>query len=108
MCKVARLLLAIALLEFAFCAAVVMVAWWPWPLLTVVAIAALRRTERGRSLWAHGTARWASEDELRRAGMIRGNKGLAIGRLAVTTPAPWGSSLGCLFESRVNDKEACE
>jgi type IV secretion system protein VirD4 len=51
---------------------------------------------------AYGTAKWASESDLRRAGMINASSGLILGR--IKSRGGWWS----LFDKRISDKEACE
>jgi type IV secretion system protein VirD4 len=57
---------------------------------------------RGQVFTAHGTAKWASASEMRRAGMLSASTGLILGR--VHDRGGWWS----LFDKRIGDKEACE
>ena len=108
MYKLSRVLLAIAMLEFMLIAAIATITWWPWSGFAWLAVVVSERIKNGRNLWAHGTARWASEHELRRAGMIEGNKGLYIGRMADPGPLPWMANVMAVLNPRIGSKAACD
>jgi type IV secretion system protein VirD4 len=83
----ARLLLMLTVLVGVYC--VVITAAYTWPgsawLLTLLGIAyAAKRGKDG--LTTLGSARWASERELRRAGMLGAKSGLIVGRLVDGRP----------------------
>lgn len=75
-------------------------------LLVVPALAVMWRfAQKKYALTAHGTARWAEPDELKRAGMF-GGVGLPIGYVKVWRPGFWKSLEG-LFDKSVPSAEAC-
>jgi type IV secretion system protein VirD4 len=83
MYELSRFLLMVSVLAMAWCAGVAVWANWEsigWlaVLFAFVCVVLLRRG--GRQLTTLGSARWAQEPELRRAGMI-GGPGLILGRL---------------------------
>lgn len=80
----------------------------PWSVLLLVAYGMVRLVKRGRQmhLTAHGTARIADADDLRRAGMLDAKDGLILGRLAVGR-RPLESVLRDLFDRRVPSPAAC-
>ena len=108
MFSLSRLLLAIALMETVFCLAVVSVVWSPLPLLIPVGLIALENICRGKTRSAYGTARWANENELRRIGMIGGNKGLAIGRMERGDVTPLIPSLFSVIDFKIRSQDACD
>ena len=61
-----------------------------------------------RALTAFGTARWASADDLRAAGMLDARSGLIIGRVMGSGKPPFAKATQELFRSWVSSKEACE
>ncbi len=82
-----------------------------WLFVPIAGVAFFYATKRkGRALWAHGTAAWATEEELRRAGMIGASEGLILGRI----PDSGGGGptvvqrLKTLFNHKIPAKEACE
>ena len=107
MYKVSRLLLAIALLEFVIVALIVAIMWWPWPLLIAAGLF-FAKMKNGRDLWSHGTARWASEHDLRRSEMVDSDRGLCIGRLGDVGPLPWLPNLLPVFDPRFDANTACK
>lgn len=81
MYKLCRLLLIIAWSEVAFATLLFVPMFWPASGLVVAGVVAIETTKRGRKLWAHGTARWARESDMRRTSMLDSRRGLRIGRL---------------------------
>jgi type IV secretion system protein VirD4 len=79
-----------------------------WSIVALIVFALVRHTRQRRRLYltAHGTARVAEQDELRRAGMIGGREGLPLGRLPVCRyqllPA-----IRALFDLKVGSRDAC-
>jgi type IV secretion system protein VirD4 len=61
-----------------------------------------------RALTAFGTARWATADDLRAAGMVGAKSGLIIGRVMGSGKPPFVKAMQELFRSWVPSKEACE
>lgn len=105
----ARILLAIALIEFVLSLGMFELLWLPRSLYLTLALCVAVLLKRPASpYWAHGTARWCSENELRDAGMIGGQRGLAIGRLAVSDKVSLRTRLRTLTDSRISARKACE
>lgn len=79
------------------------------PLLSgVVGVVILAATHRRtRSLHAMGTARWASNPDLARAGMLEDGAGLCVGWVSTERPRFWPSFSG-LFDGRLPAAAACE
>lgn len=80
--KLCRMLLIVAWMEAVFAALLFVPMYWPVSGLVVAAAFVYETMKRGKRLWAHGTARWARESDLTRAGMLDNPRGLRIGRLA--------------------------
>ena len=82
MYALSRLLLMVAVLAGLYALAVLVVVAWPGSgiVLAVLAVSRIKRRGRGR-LTTLGSARWASEADLRRAGMLNAPSGLILGRL---------------------------
>lgn len=108
MFNLSRVLLAIALIEAVFCLGVVWMLWSPLPILIPVGLIAFEKIRRGKLRWAYGTAQWASEDELRRIGMIGSSKGISIGRMERGAASPVIPSLLSVIDGRVSSQEACD
>lgn len=98
----------VAMVQFGYAIAVAMACGWPWSMFAVAGAAGIRTLRKGRSLWAHGTSRWATERDLRKAGMIDGDKGLMIGRLGDSKPPTWPQVIPPLFSPRLCSKAACD
>ena len=107
-CRMARVLVAIALVELLACALILTVSWWPWPPVIAVAACGYYRMKQRNGLWVYGTARWSGEDELRRAGLIGGNKGLSIGRLGHPGHLPLVPRLLSMFDPNTSSRDASE
>lgn len=78
---------------------------YPALLIPAAALLVYLGGKRVAQLTSHGTARWASGDDLRRAGMI-GGEGMPLGRISTGRPRFW-ASLQALFDRRVPSREAC-
>jgi type IV secretion system protein VirD4 len=63
------------------------------------------KNRRALTLHAFGTARWATVDEMKKAGML-GNVGLCVGVVSMGTPKLWASLKG-LFDRTLPPWEAC-
>ncbi len=104
--KLTRLILiaAVALTVYAM---VMLCTVEPWFIaifaIAVIAVASKRSYTR---LTAFGTARWASAEELSRAGMLGSNSGLILGRMDV--PSPKLRAVIGLFNHRIKASVACE
>jgi type IV secretion system protein VirD4 len=108
MYKAARALLIVSVLEFGYALGVAMLAGWPYSIFAAMGAVIFRRFKKGRYFWAHGTSRWATESDLRKAGMIDGDKGLIIGRLDGTAPPTWQQVIPSLFDPKLGAKAACD
>jgi type IV secretion system protein VirD4 len=106
--RFSRLLLVIAFMEGLYAIAIFSLVCSPLPVLMPLAFIVIERALRAKPRWSHGTAQWASEQELRRNGMIGGNQGRAIGRMAGGEVAPIIPSLLSVMNSRTPAQEACE
>jgi type IV secretion system protein VirD4 len=79
----------------------------PWAWAAIVVAALVQAAKRAKTtLWAHGTGRWASEDELR--SMIDAEQGLILGRLRASQCRPWRNGLRALFDRRLEARQACD
>lgn len=107
MYKLCRIALTVVVVEFLYGIGVAMLAGWPWSFIGVMGAIAFQKLKKGRLLWGHGTARWATESELRKAGMIDGDKGLMIGRLGDSTSPTWQQVAPALIDWRLDAKTAC-
>jgi type IV secretion system protein VirD4 len=87
-------------------AVVVLATRTPWPLLAAAGLAALAGFGKTRqSLFAHGTAAWATAAELERAGLT-GGEGLCVGVVHSERPA-FVASLWGLFDPGKPAARAC-
>jgi type IV secretion system protein VirD4 len=101
-----RLLLMAAIVEFvgAFSIGLAAAGPWVWAAAVVAAFVQMARRAK-RSLWAHGTSRWANDKDLQ--GMIDAEEGLILGRIAESNWRPWRRGLAALFDPKVEAKAAC-
>ena len=79
-----------------------------WPssgVLVVGVVLALAARWKARRWVTLGSARWADEQDLRRAGMLRSSSGLVLGR--IFTSARNGAAIRLLFQRSITAKEAC-
>jgi type IV secretion system protein VirD4 len=103
----ARLLLFVAFSSAATCLLVPIVLFWPTSGLVAVAVVGVLVIRRRRGhLTTLGSARWASEDELRRQRMIGSDKGLILGR-PVGPRLSLGERIRQLCDRRVGARDAC-
>ncbi|WP_161967276.1 type IV secretory system conjugative DNA transfer family protein [Fimbriiglobus ruber] len=72
----------------------------------ILALVAQVRQRRQWHLTAHGTARVAEPDELRRAGMIGAREGMILGRLP-ETPYRLLPAMRAVFDPKVRSRAAC-
>ena len=105
-----RLMLMVAVLAIIYCVAMLAVQFETAAIYFVIGTLVLGLlAKRGYgALTAYGTARWASADDLRKAGMLDARSGLIIGRLADGGKPPLLKSAAGLFSLWVKSKEACE
>lgn len=102
--KLCRVFLILAVLLLAYCTAVVFILAWPYSLVVIPIAGWLKR----RSWWsgAHGSARWADDKDLRRAGMLNPDEGIILGRLESETTFTEG--VKGLLNRKLPSAEACE
>jgi hypothetical protein len=82
MYSVVRFFLIVAYLLLLYCIVLVMIMGWPATGWFLGAFLFLRGLQKGRRyLTTLGSARWATEREIERAGMLGGTSGLILGRL---------------------------
>jgi type IV secretion system protein VirD4 len=108
MYEISRILLMIATIAGVYCIGAIAELSWPGSsifVVVLVVIAALRK-KRG-ALTTLGSAHWASEDDLRHAGMLDATSGLILGRL-VGGRTDGRGVIQQLFALRVGAKEACQ
>ncbi len=106
MYKLSRLLLIIGVALGFYAFAILAMLGWPWIPAAIGFIAVLVAAKQGRVyLTTLGSARWASERDLWRAGMIGASSGLILGRI----PATSGSfaAFKNLLATRINAADAC-
>jgi type IV secretion system protein VirD4 len=102
----ARLMLMIGVLLFAYGAAIAMETWhWLFTAALLVACTFIVKGFRKR-LTTLGSARWADSSDLRRAGMLDAGSGLVLGRLE-DNRRHFVSAISSLFNLRVNSLTAC-
>jgi len=75
-------------------------------ILIACAIAVIARRNVRRIFTAFGTAAWASNTELERAGMLGTRKGLILGRVS-SDGTPIGQAVKALLNTRLGSKDAC-
>lgn len=106
MYRLSRLLLMLGATLGFYCFVVLVAFCWPW---TGVGIALLLVAKRLDRAWTRrttlGSARWAEEADLRRAGMLQADAGLLLGRIQTTQSVLRG--LQSLFSWRTSAKAAC-
>src|SRR5260370_16397251 len=102
--KLTRIILIASVLLIGYSLAVV-ASVHPWVALAVFLLLLARKGYR--TLSAFGTARWASEKDLRRAGMLDSETGLILGRMVAPCPNVFAALVG-LFNPRVKSAFACE
>lgn len=109
MYTLSRLMLILALIGYSFC--VVMVSIWSGGLvcigIVIVLLAYFAKRKPGEYT-AYGTARWATFDDLRYAGMLGAWRGPIIGRFTNSSKPSFRKAQGDLFSFRVASKEACQ
>jgi type IV secretion system protein VirD4 len=79
---------------------------WVFVFIGFIALARMRQ-KIGLALTAHGSAYWAGENELRRAGMIEARRGLILGRLLGSTKVGLAGGIKGLLNARIKAKDAC-
>ena len=101
-----RVLLIIGVLFCIYCLLVFIAMGWPWLAIAVAVFLFARYAGRGiRRLTTLGSARWADETDLRRAGMLDANTGLLLGRMAARSSRLNG--ILALFRPSVDARTAC-
>jgi type IV secretion system protein VirD4 len=114
MYRLSRLMLLAAIPIYAYCLAVLLVfcfnenpaIGWLVVIMGFVAFAANRK-KIALALTAHGTAFWAGEDQLRRAGMIDARRGLILGRLLGTAKVGLMAGIKALLDGKCKPADAC-
>lgn len=90
-----------------YSAALAVILGWPSSGVFVAAIALARAVRQQSRRWtACGTARWAEEDDLRRAGMLDSRTGLILGRIFV--PRDRLRAVCSILSRRISSYETCE
>ena len=108
MFNVARMLLIAVFLEAVACLVILGTAGSLIPFFVIAGVGILHYAWRAKPRWAYGTARWANEDDLRRAGMIESKRGVSIGRLVSKTRSPLLPQLLSVFDRQVSSSVACD
>ncbi|MCE9565751.1 MAG: type IV secretory system conjugative DNA transfer family protein [Planctomycetes bacterium] len=92
----------------AFIASLCVLATRVSPVLVVMVFIVLCAVAKRRSMQldAFGTARWADDDDLRRADMLDGDSGLVLGRMESERPR-FRTGLRALFNLRLRSRTAC-
>jgi type IV secretion system protein VirD4 len=102
-----REFLKLAVISSAYFTILVLVVGWPasgvLAIGSALAIAAQWKARRWVTL---GSARWADDQDLRSAGMLRSASGLVLGR--INCGLRKGEAVRWLFQRRISAKEACE
>jgi type IV secretion system protein VirD4 len=102
--KFIRCILIASMLLIGYCFAMLVTVY---PLINLMIFVALIARKRHQTLWSHGTARWANDEDLRRAGMLDSKTGMILGRVVMPSPTVFSAVAG-LFNPRVNPAVACE
>ncbi len=106
MYRLSRLLLIVTVFGWLYSAILALSLLRPgWALTTVVVFGALMLPRGLRRLTTLGSARWADEDDLRRAGMLHVRTGLILGRIAARHSVV--AAARNLFRRRLGAREAC-
>jgi type IV secretion system protein VirD4 len=105
MYALARTLLVGAVVAAGYCLAVLMAIGWPWSSLALGSALVWWYRSRKRRSTALGSARWAGESDLRRAGMLNAAAGLILGRFPMQRDFP--SRLKTLVSGDVPSEQAC-
>jgi type IV secretion system protein VirD4 len=109
MYTISRLILILVLVGYCFIFVVVAMSMGgliPLGIAAILLAYFLRR--KGGNYTAYGTARWASLDDLRYAGMVGAWRGPIIGRITNDSKPAFNKAQRDLFNPRVSSKEACE
>jgi type IV secretion system protein VirD4 len=80
---------------------------WSWVVLALLVVIALRQWRKRRTLTAHGTASFATEDQLRQAGMIDATRGLFLGRLCGPAQVGLKAAYRALLDRKLGARDAC-
>ena len=89
-----------------YCLAAVIAMGWPWMGAVIAVIVVANLAKRGhRRLTTLGSARWAEEPDLHRAGMLNAQTGLLLGRTKLARSLLPG--IGKLFWWRIDAVSAC-
>jgi type IV secretion system protein VirD4 len=117
MYRLSRLLLLLAVALLAYCAVLVCILslslvppqhrGLATVIATVCAIALIARRKGRRLFTAFGTAAWASDTEMERAGMLGARQGLILGRVPDSGKWPLGRAARSLLNRRLGAKDAC-
>ncbi len=106
MYRFCRLLLIVAIVELLSAVSIGLAAGGPWVWAAAVVAIFSQLARRGKRLfWAHGTSRWANDDDLE--GMMDAEHGLILGRIADGNWRPWRGGIKALFDRKVQAKDAC-
>src|SRR2546421_21178 len=102
--RLARLMLIVAAVLFSYSYAVAcMIEPRALLVLGIAAVALIAR--KGYQLSSHGTAKWATADDLKNAGMLDAQTGLILGRIAFQPPKL--AAINGLFYPSVGSADAC-
>ena len=102
-----RLVLTLTILGGVYCVYLGAVIFFPWSVLVLLAVLAPCLKRRGPRLTAHGTARLAEEEDLRKAKMIGGRHGLILGTLPEKPQGKLLRAAGRVLDTSVPAEEAC-
>lgn len=108
MFRLTRLILIVALLAGLYGAAILVAHTTPGSIIVLIVVGLVAEVRRRRQmhLTAHGTARVAEPDELRRAGMVGGREGLILGRV-LESRYRLLQTIRALFDPKVGSRAAC-
>src|SRR5271165_2423887 len=108
MYKLSRAILVASIIVSAVFVAGAIADLWPLSAVAVVVVLIAAFGKKGyRRLTSLGSARWADEGDLRRAGMIDAGRGLIIGRLPGRKHRPLMFAIPGLFRGKIDAKAAC-
>ena len=105
--SITRYILILSLFILGYCL-IVLAMMYPWlAVAIVVALIVYKGRKTVNNFWAHGTARWAAQDDLQKAGMLDADTGLILGRMEYVQPNIVKAAAN-LFDRRVKADAACE
>lgn len=114
MYTLSRLMLIASVPAYLYCAALLVILCWSlspivaWGLIILGFLVLARKRKKLLALTSGGTATWATENILRRFGLIGASRGLILGRLMGGAQTGLPAALRVLLDGRLRAKDACQ